>query len=540
MRSEDFMADNNDGRSSVVLEGMYKGFEEKLEEVKKEVQIGTAQQTSAYEALEQLFHETVEKMLAEVRYISQQNSAIYDFGREDRAAVRDDVLRTMEERAQSVEKNCADAIERAVQSLNARIEMESNSIKDELIRIGQLRSAAPASEAGTVKNVVTELDIDYDRLAEKLTKKLPAVDYDKIRDSVTAANAKAAPVAAAVAAPDMNDFDYDLLAEKISVILPEVDYDTIAERMTALIPQTDENAVAEKVLSALPETDETAIADRVAESIPLVDYDFIAERVASTLENEFDVTVDDKGIEKIAEAVAEGLDYEKIARRVAELLKAEGGLNTVIVQKTVEQAPAEKEIVAAAAPAPKPKPKPAPAPKPVKESEENDGDSPELTTRYKRSFEARIIQSENEIKEYYSDLKNALMRYPKMHSQINWSNERFSFNSETIAKIGVNGKQLCLYLALDPEEFPVTVYHQKFEGDKKMYEKTPMMVKIKSPIGLKRAVRLIALLMERNGAVPTDKEALDYASVYPYKTDEELLDEGLIKTSLMVKSDLDF
>ncbi len=505
------MIDNNDGRGSIVLEGMYKGFEEKLEEVKKtvckEVQLGTAQQTSAYEALEQLYRDTVNKMLAEVRYLSQQNSAIYDFSKEDRFAVRDSVIAALEERMESVEKNCAESIERAFQSLNARIENEAGSIKEELARIGQLRAASASDEA--VESVAAAPEIDYDRLAEKIAEKLPAVDYDKLRDSVTAANAAAvvAPVAAE-ATPGANDFDYDLLAEKISVLLPEADYDSVAERM--------------------------------AQSVPLVDYDFIAERVASTLENEFDVTVDENGIEKIAEAVAEGIDYGKIAERVAELLKTDEGLNAVVVRNVAENAPAEREIVVAAS-APKPESVPVAVPAAVTAAPvETDDDSPELTTRYKRSFEARIIQSTDEIKEYYSDLKNTLMRYPKMHSQINWSNERFSFNGDTVAKIGVNGKQLCLYVSLDPEEFPVTVYHQKFEGDKKMYEKTPMMVKIKSPIGLKRAVRLIELLMERNGVVATDKVALDYAAVYPYKTDEELLEEGLIKTSLMVKSDLDF
>ncbi len=338
----------------------------------------------------------------------------------------------------------------------------------------------------------------------------------------------------------MGDFDYELLAEKISVILPEVDYDTIVERIAANMPIADENAIAERVAESMPQADENMIADRVAEAIPLVDYDVIAERVASTIENEFDVTVDDRGIEKIASAVSAGLDYEKIARRVAELLKADESFNRVVQVPVVEKIVRE-ETVAAAASAEKPKEKVRiKEPEKIIKTAKPKDEETEMTTRYKRSFIARIIQSENEVKEYYGELKNLFLSYPKVHAQVNWSNDRFSFNGETIAKIGINGKQLCLYVALNPEEFPTTVYHQKYEGDKKMYEKTPMMVKVMSAVALKRAVRLVALLMEHNGAVPVEKDKIDYAAMYPYKTDEELLDEGLIKTSLMVKSDLDF
>ena len=538
MRIEVFMAENND--KTVVLEGMYKGVEGKLDEVKqsvcKELQFSTAQQASAYESLETLFKQTVDTIIAEVRYLSQQNSAIYDFSKTDRNAVRDEILRDVQERTGAIEKSCVAGIENAVKALNERLESEISGMKDEIARLGQIRAAA-APQEGTVKNVVTEFDVDYDRLAEKLVKRLPAVDYDEIERRVKQASETEI---AARSAPDLGDFDYELLAEKISVILPEVDYDTIVERIAANMPIADENAIAERVAESMPQADENIIADRVAEAIPLVDYDVIAERVASTIENEFDVTVDDRGIEKIASAVSAGLDYEKIARRVAELLKADESFNRVVQVPVVEKIVRE-ETVAAAASAEKPKEKVRiKEPEKIIKTAKPKDEETEMTTRYKRSFIARIIQSENEVKEYYGELKNLFLSYPKVHAQVNWSNDRFSFNGETIAKIGINGKQLCLYVALNPEEFPTTVYHQKYEGDKKMYEKTPMMVKVMSAVALKRAVRLVALLMEHNGAVPVEKDKIDYAAMYPYKTDEELLDEGLIKTSLMVKSDLDF
>ncbi len=66
-------------------------------------------------------------------------------------------------------------------------------------------------------------------------------------------------------------------------------------------------------------------------------------------------------------------------------------------------------------------------------------DDPALTTRFKRSFKAKIIESDEEVKNYYFDLKNAFLSYSRIASQVSWSNDRFTFAGDTIAKIGVRG-----------------------------------------------------------------------------------------------------
>ena len=138
------------------------------------------------------------------------------------------------------------------------------------------------------------------------------------------------------------------------------------------------------------------------------------------------------------------------------------------------------------------------------------------------------------------DLKNAFLAYGKVNSQISWTNDRYSYQGETVAKVGVRGRTLCLYLALNPDEYPSSVYHQKFAGDTKMYEKTPMMVKIKSKVALKRALRLVEMLMETLGAVKEDRPPEDFSREFAYRSEEQLLAEGLIKTALVEKTDLDF
>ena len=144
------------------------------------------------------------------------------------------------------------------------------------------------------------------------------------------------------------------------------------------------------------------------------------------------------------------------------------------------------------------------------------------------------------MKGYYFALKNAFLSYARISSQMSWSNDRFSYAGDTVAKIGVRGKTLCVYLALNPDEFPTSVYHQRFAGDTKMYEKTPMMVKVKSGVALKRAIRLVEMLMENLGAVKEDRDPVDYSQEFSFRSEEQLLAEGLIKTAIVEKSDLDF
>ena len=543
-------------KKSMVMEGMYRGMTGKLDEVRrtvsKELQFTSAQQVSAYEALAGTFKDGLETLLAEFRYLSQQNSAVYDYNRKEREAVRDAVLEAvragteqsvqqLSDRAAAAEEKLAAAVEEMKASFSAQLEELANKLE-------ALAAAAPAP-------------------AKAETPAQPAPEEGAPAEEAAAEEGYAE-----------DTFDYDVLAEKIASILPETDYDMIADKVVAALPPVDGDAIADKVAAAVPPADENSIADKVAESIPLIDYDLIAERVASVMEGEFDVTVDETGVDKIADAVLSRLDYEKLAELVAGQIKptvvyaaAPAEAAPVKEEPVAEEAPAEEpapaapeaepapeepapaepasagpaeeELAAAAAPvqrklvveaqpAPKPAPKPVVVPVP---------DDPGKFTRFKRSFKAKIIESDEEVKGFYFDLKNAFLSYSRISSQVSWSNDRYTFAGDTIAKVGVRGRTLCVYLALNPDEFPSSVYHQRFAGDTKMYEKTPMMVKVKSGVALKRAIRLVEMLMENLGAVKDDDRVpVDYSEEFAFRSEEQLLAEGLIKTAIVEKSDMDF
>ena len=126
-------------------------------------------------------------------------------------------------------------------------------------------------------------------------------------------------------------------------------------------------------------------------------------------------------------------------------------------------------------------------------------------------------------------MRTALLSYRKVNSNIAWGAERFHKGRETIARFKIRGKTLVLYMALDPAELEYSVYHHKDVSDNKSLHGTPTMIKIKSPRGVKKAVRLVDLMLEKRDGVKRNVPKRDYAAMYPYETMEELIDDGLVK-----------
>ncbi|MCD8205927.1 MAG: hypothetical protein LUD29_04880 [Clostridia bacterium] len=151
--------------------------------------------------------------------------------------------------------------------------------------------------------------------------------------------------------------------------------------------------------------------------------------------------------------------------------------------------------------------------------------------KYNRSFISRIIQGSDDIKTFYGRIKTAFLAYRKVNSNLSWGGERFNKGRETIGRLKIRGKTLVLYLALNPQEFKETVYHQVDASDIKSVANTPMMVKVKSPLGAKKAIRLIDNLLARRGGIKQNVRERDYVAMYPYETTEELIEEELIRTT---------
>lgn len=421
-------------------------------------------------------------------------------------------------------------------------------------------------KVGTVSPEDFDVMVDddgCDALAESLCAKL---DYDLLSEKLAARiNDGAFNVEAKVDEDELAN----KVSEKVNVVVDEVAIaDRVSEKVSVIV---DEEAIANKVSEnlqdKLPKVDEDSVAQTVIESVvraipvpAVVNEEAIANTVADKLaennerkepeKEDYDIVIDEEGVEKITLLVSEKVQtgnnarFDKIDEEIENLKQMLSGAMVVAndesaiaddddelvkvsdiigdeetetiteeddVLQDIDEQPAEGEVVTDEIP------------------EISNGVDFGNMMKYNRSFIARIIQSSDDMKRYYGETKSALLAYKKVNSNVAWGAERFNKGRETIARFKIRGKTLCLYLALDPNEYKTSVYHHLDVSDNKSMNGTPMMVKIKSPLGVKKAIRLIDEMLEKRGGIKQAVQERDYAAMYPYETIEELIEDGLVK-----------
>ena len=150
--------------------------------------------------------------------------------------------------------------------------------------------------------------------------------------------------------------------------------------------------------------------------------------------------------------------------------------------------------------------------------------------RYSKSFTAKLTLSEQHVKEYYAAIATKLLSYEKVRSHVGWAGITFSAGRAQIARFVIQGKTLCLYLALEPETVSEGRYHAKDVSDKRKYEKTPSLFKIKSEGAARHAIRRIEELAQLLGlAERADPLSPILAKHFPTDSFNNLLTRGLIR-----------
>jgi hypothetical protein len=158
---------------------------------------------------------------------------------------------------------------------------------------------------------------------------------------------------------------------------------------------------------------------------------------------------------------------------------------------------------------------------------DNEGNKIEIN--YSRSFTANLIQSDDTVKAYYSELKNHIHSYKGVKSKYSWKFDSYNKGRDQLFKIKFRGKTILLYCALDPEEFEKSKYHHE-SINAKIFADVPMLLKIKSGLGLRKAKEVINIVMAKYGIEPNPKAtAVDYVKEYPYEDNESLLERKLVK-----------
>ncbi len=553
--------------------------------LKKEVAERLNSMDEKISALEQL--QAILNELGEIKYSYQQLQTVYEsisnvvLPKLDTYADKDELRTVVDENATIHSQQVLDAIAAIPTPEVVDYARISQEVGDKLL---ELLNSLKADEEANAEEEEVEI-IDYEKIAgdtsAKVIESLPypePVDYSRIDESI--ANVVAEAVSAdAIAQAVAATLNVDAIAEAVAakIALPEipeveVDYDRLAEvvveklaakGISADVILDDEgiekiaDTVAEKVGNVDSiDYEKVCLAAQAAQILPdPVDYDRVAEIVDDKLTKSCEdiekvVTLDDEGIEKIVAGVADELrnmtlvcEVEETSDEVVEEAAAEVAEEPVVeevVEEAVEEPAVEEPVVEEVVE------ELAVATAPVYEEDINgqlvDAETG-LVVRLKRSFTAKMKQSEEQIKVYYSDIKNALTSYKKINSNVSWHGDRFNYGRETVAKIGINGKTLCFYLALDPNdpELKTTVYHQKDVGAQKAYENTPFMVKVKSDAASKKALRLVGILAEKLGAVEDEAfQEVDYVAEYAYESTKRLFEEGDIKATKEKKVDFNF
>ncbi|MDE7082807.1 MAG: uL15 family ribosomal protein [Clostridia bacterium] len=157
-----------------------------------------------------------------------------------------------------------------------------------------------------------------------------------------------------------------------------------------------------------------------------------------------------------------------------------------------------------------------------------DGHVRYIIIKYNKSFTAKIIQSSDEVKAYYSEIKNELLSYKGVKARMSWKGETFYSGRTTYAKLCVRGKCLSLFLALDPKEYLDSKYIVDDMSEIATYDKTPCLYRLKNDRRIKYSKELIETVMNGREKLP-EPEQVDWASKYPYEETQPLVDRGLIK-----------
>ena len=140
------------------------------------------------------------------------------------------------------------------------------------------------------------------------------------------------------------------------------------------------------------------------------------------------------------------------------------------------------------------------------------------------------MQASDLLKGHYAELANHALSHKKVKLRISWPCAKLNHGRENIITFTIRGKTLYMYLAMDPESArQVTKGTIKDVSDKKRYQATPSLFKIKSALALKRAKVLIDALMQQKGIAYVAPCADISAEQFPYDTTENLVRVGLIK-----------
>ena len=143
---------------------------------------------------------------------------------------------------------------------------------------------------------------------------------------------------------------------------------------------------------------------------------------------------------------------------------------------------------------------PAPVEEVPQEEEEQDNSwiataDQDLRIKPKMSFDMRLRVADDDIKKFYSEIKNELLSYG-IHDRLSRHRENFNQGRINICRMVINGKTLKVYLAVDPESIDKRYFHHTDVGHRKGLVELPTMINVRSKVAARKVKELITLMME--------------------------------------------
>lgn len=212
-----------------------------------------------------------------------------------------------------------------------------------------------------------------------------------------------------------------------------------------------------------------------------------------------------------------------VAMQTREQLFVDGKLQIIVLGEVPDSVPAEAEDD-----------------EEIDVDETDEDATPETSelTQYNRSYTARVIQADDELKARYSELKNHILEYLGVHNHITWKREAFyTEKRKCVATFAVRGKTLCLFLSVSASRFDGTKYKVEDRTQQVRNAKMPTMFRIKSDRSTKYAKEMLDIVLAENGAViNADYKPVNYRPVY--RSTENLIRNGYIrvKTTTVTQS----
>ncbi|MBE7085557.1 MAG: hypothetical protein E7366_00180 [Clostridiales bacterium] len=551
------MADRKQNQAASKIDALYSWLSYDLQRVKSELmnelKMASVQTGALYQEMKSDKDSSSQAITQEIRFSYKQNQTIYDGLSKMLTEEVGERLNSMDQKMSALEEIQElykdlnylfnEGAMSKLETISEKVEM-LNKIEEALMELSEKFGNGFAISEEDVQTVAEAVSEKTEETAERYNAQvMEAIEGAKIDQQafVEEVGDKVLEVLCDVK-NNSNEVSMEEIAnaaaeKAVEKMMAALDMDAWAEKVANLVVEKLANETEQTYDVVLDEEGINQIAEKVS------------EKITSEEDATYDLVIDEEGIDALAQSITEKMGVEcapceeveeetvteEVVVEVAEEAVEEVQPVEEVAEEVVEE-PAKEEAVEAEL---------ALGLAPVFEEDENQLVDAEtgLVLRLKRSFTAKMKQSAEEVKAYYSEIKNELISYKKINSTVSWHGDRFNFGRDTIAKINICGKTLCFYVALDPNdpEYKTTVFHQKDVSGQKAYEGTPFMIKVKSEAGAKKALRLVGYLAEKIGAEKKKEiETVDYVQEFAYESTKQLLDEGYIKATKEKKTKWNF